>query len=154
MINIRTKGRTGELEVIRLFRETMLSVEQWFPPDLPRYAHRLQRNSLQAGQGGFDVAGLPGLALEIKRCETLQIETWWKQCTTQAAASPITLIPVLCYRQSRMPWLVRSWVQITDGADTNEFVVATYPLQPAFLSWYAKFYQAYVLTHASESPIA
>lgn len=148
MINVRTKGKVGELEVISLIRATMLEVEAWLPPDLPRHAHRLQRNSLQAGQGGFDVAGLPGIALEVKRCETLQLEAWWRQCERQAAASP-GLIPVLVWRQSRQPWTARSWVQITDGVEVTEYAVAQYPLQPYWLNWYAKFYRKFLLTQAS-----
>jgi hypothetical protein len=151
MINVRTKGKVAELEVIRLLRDTMLKVEAWLPPDLPRHAHRLQRNSLQSAQGGFDVAGLPGIALEIKRCETLAIEAWWRQCIEQATKAPGCPMPVLVWRQSRMPWTVRSWVQITDGAGTYEFVIAQYPLQPAFLNWYAKFYRKFLLTQADST---
>lgn len=146
MVNIRAKGKGGELEVIRLIRTVMVAEEQWLPPDATRYAHRVQRNSLQAGKGGFDVAGLPGIALEIKRCETPNLSAWWRQCTDQAGGA---LIPVLVYRQSRQPWQVRSWVQVTDGVDVTEFAIATYPLQPYWLNWYAKFYRKFLLTAVS-----
>ena len=51
-------------------------------------------------QGG-DIQAIEGLSIEVKRHETLAINTWWKQAVRQASD---TDIPVLMYRQNRKPW--------------------------------------------------
>lgn len=87
-INSRNKGAAGEREVIHLVQTIMDEVAEeasqaykcsfQFP--------RLIRNTLQSAQGGEDIHGLPWYAIEVKRCEKLDVGRWWLQTTRQAAA--------------------------------------------------------------------
>lgn len=102
----RDKGARGEREVIDLLQPIVDTAYREAGKEPPR----LQRtSSMQADGGGCDVHGLPWLALEVKRCETLQIESWWRQCCEQAKRGQIA---VLMYRQSKHAWRARTAVQI------------------------------------------
>ena len=83
----RTKGATAERELLKLLSDGL--------------GLNLTRNLLQTREGGADCDDLEGYALEIKRHETLQLATWWRQAVEQAGDK----VPVLAYRQSRHPWL-------------------------------------------------
>lgn len=85
----RVKGQVGEREFISLLQER-LEVD-------------LSRNLEQTREGGYDIVGLPQLAIEIKRQETLSIPAWWAQTLKQAKKGQV---PILAYRQSRKPWTV------------------------------------------------
>lgn len=82
MVNIRTKGHTAE----RFIADLLGGV----------------RNLSQTRDGGADV-NISGLSVEVKRQETLAVETWWKQVCR--AADQNGTIPVLAYKQSRKPWV-------------------------------------------------
>ena len=64
----------------------------------------VQRNQNQSAVGGCDLTGTFHFAVEIKRQESLSIETWWKQCT--AAASALGQVPVLIFKQNHKKWRV------------------------------------------------
>jgi hypothetical protein len=101
----RDKGQRGEREVIDLLQpivDTAYKAAGREPPQLKR------TSSMQADGGGCDVHGLPWLALEVKRCETLQIESWWRQCCEQAKPGQL---PVLVYRQNKRGWRVKLLLQ-------------------------------------------
>ena len=49
-----------------------------------------------------DIQALPGLAVEVKRQETLNLGGWWRQTCRQADIDGD--IPVLIWRQNRKPW--------------------------------------------------
>ena len=83
----RTKGATAERELLKLLSDGL--------------GLNLTRNLTQTREGGADCDDLEGYALEIKRHETLQLTTWWKQAVEQAGNK----VPVLAYRQSRKPWV-------------------------------------------------
>jgi hypothetical protein len=85
----RAKGANGERELLKLIGDRL---------DLD-----LSRNLSQTRNGGADCLDLPGVALEVKRQETLNISAWWQQTLRQ---TPNGKIPVLAYRQSRQPWRV------------------------------------------------
>lgn len=85
----RNKGANAERELIRLLAERLDIAD-------------LRRNLEQTRNGGFDVLGLPGIALEVKRQETLALPAWWRQTVSQALRDGG--IPVLAYRQNRRPW--------------------------------------------------
>ena len=102
----RDKGARGEREVIDLLQpivDTAYKAAGKEPPQLKR------TSSMQADGGGCDVHGLPWLALEVKRCETLQIEAWWRQCCAQAQPGQLA---VLVWRQNGRTWRVRFTVQL------------------------------------------
>jgi Holliday junction resolvase len=85
----RNKGKQGEREFAKLLGEG-LGIE-------------FSRNLDQVRNGGYDLIGLKQLAIEVKRCETLCIGSWWKQAKSQAKEDQT---PVLAYRQSRKDWTV------------------------------------------------
>jgi Holliday junction resolvase len=95
-INIRTKGATAERELAAL-------LTGW----AANGGHRLtlERNLDQVRGGGFDLNGVPFLAIEVKRQENLAVNTWWAQCVRQADAAGF--IPFLAYRQNNKPWRFR-----------------------------------------------
>ena len=111
-VNGRVKGADAEREFIRLlqpvvnkvqYREGLGSVEPYLTGPI------LHRNLDQTRVGGHDICGLDWLAIEVKRCETLEIDKWWEQTLRQAEEAD-GATPVLAYRQSRKPWNVVMWV--------------------------------------------
>ena len=52
-----------------------------------------------------DVIGLPGLHLEVKRCERLQLPAWIEQAERDAQRMQDGA-PVVIFRQNRQPWRV------------------------------------------------
>jgi Holliday junction resolvase len=86
----RDKGQRGEREVCKLLEEHL--------------GGAFKRNLQQTQEGGHDVLGLKGCAIEVKRCEKLQIERWWKQTTLQARE--VQQLPVLFFRRNKEEWTV------------------------------------------------
>ena len=65
----------------------------------PDGSHRVWAD-VQAQSG--DIVSIPGLSIEVKRQETLNVAMWWRQAARQA--DNLGAIPVLMYRQNRKPW--------------------------------------------------
>lgn len=86
----RRKGKVGELELVRLLRELL--------------GANVARNLEQSRQGGADLLGLPGWAVEVKRAARARLAEWWLQACTQAEVTGLR--PALCYRLDRQPWRV------------------------------------------------
>lgn len=104
-INSRAKGQTGEREVVHMLNDiiTLLLGSQEWPQDVVNASLKcIQRNQNQSAVGGADLNGVFGLSVEIKRVENVQVDTWWKQCTAQAARN--NEVPVLLYRKNHQPW--------------------------------------------------
>jgi len=99
----RQKGHDGEREIVKLLQPIV---------EMILGEKRLQRNLQQTRQGGHDICGLEHLAIEVKRCETLEIEKWWKQTLRQAAMLGKDAIPVLFFRQNRGKWRVMMFGQV------------------------------------------
>lgn len=95
----RNKGAQAERELFHLLTDGL--------------GLNVSRNLTQTRMGGADTIDIPGVALEVKRQETLQLNAWWEQTLAQAGDR----MPLLAYRQSRKPWL---------------FVIDLYDLAPAF----------------------
>ena len=107
MVHARNKGANGEREVVKLLNgiiERVLSSQEWDIGIIETARKCIQRNQNQSAVGGSDLCGVFGLAFEVKRCEQLHIEMWWRQTTEQAERNNET--PVLIYRQSHQPWRV------------------------------------------------
>jgi len=85
----RQKGQRGEREICKLLAEKL--------------GGEYKRNLMQTQEGGYDVLGLDGYAIEVKFQEKLQVEKWWKQTVEQAS---VERLPVLFFRRSREPWRV------------------------------------------------
>jgi len=66
----RDKGARGERELIQEL-SALLGIEAG-------------RNLNQTAVGGADCVEFPGISIEIKRCETLEIAAWWRQCVCNA----------------------------------------------------------------------
>lgn len=115
----RNKGHDAEREVVRILGAVIEEILG---------EPTLHRNLNQTRQGGHDIAGLEFLALEVKRCETLEIEKWWQQTLRQAEQAG-GAIPVLMYRQNRKPWTYLMIGQI------GRVVCRVAVEQDAFLEW-------------------
>lgn len=107
-INSRNKGAAGEREVAKILND-LLGVE-------------CQRNLDQWRSGGFDLEGLKGWAIEVKRAKKMTLPAWWKQTVEQASLADLK--PVLWYRIDRQAWRVvlpinlLSW-GIVEGQDLS-----------------------------------
>lgn len=117
-INIRTKGATGEREVIGILETVLFRVldKMGCPAEERVKWHKVfQRNQNQSAVGGNDLCNTFDLSIEVKRQEQLSVNTWWRQCT--AAATKAGETPVLIYRQNRKPWRVVTyvWLPLPDG---------------------------------------
>lgn len=100
MVSIRHKGQRGEREAADL-------IQGWVNEVMTvagRQPVELKRNLMQSKEGGYDLVGISWLALEVKRHETLSVNTWWKQTLRQTKDDQI---PMLMYRQNRVPWRFR-----------------------------------------------
>ena len=85
----RQKGQRGEREICKILSEKL--------------GGEFKRNLMQTSEGGYDVLGLDGWAVEVKFQETLKIEKWWKQTVEQSSPEKK---PVLFFRKSRTDWRV------------------------------------------------
>lgn len=88
-MNSRQKGKAGELELSRILREHGYS------------ARRGQQYSGIAGDA--DVIGIPGVHIECKRVESLNIHAAIAQAVRDAREGEI---PIVVHRKNRTEWLV------------------------------------------------
>lgn len=89
-MNSRQKGKRGELEAAKVLREAL--------------GHETRRGQQYSGASGdADVVGLPGVHLEIKRVEKLNIVEAMKQAVRDARDGEL---PVVMHRRNREPWLI------------------------------------------------
>lgn len=88
-INSKDKGRRGEAELARKLRE---------------YGYDTRRGQQYSGANGdADVVGLPGIHIEVKRRERLNIEDAIAQSKHDAREGEI---PVVMHRKNNCEWLV------------------------------------------------
>lgn len=85
----REKGRRGEIEVAKLFRS------YGFPE-----ARRGQQ--YHGGPDSPDVVGVPGLHIEVKRTERLQLYDALAQAKMDAGEE----LPVVIHRKNESEWVV------------------------------------------------
>ncbi len=95
-----SKGKRGEQEVVRLLQPVVDRVCEARGLD----SIKLFRNKNQSALGGYDVDGIDWLALEVKRQENLNLNSWWKQCVRQAG---VEQVPVLIYKQNHKKWKIQ-----------------------------------------------
>ncbi len=120
MVHSLNKGKNGEREVAQLLTGIAITAmrELGKPEDeVLRMVGSIQRNQNQSAVGGSDLSNTFGLAIEIKRHETLQVEAWWRQTVEQAQRN--SEVPVLLYRQNNKAWRCLTWgyIQIPKGKD-------------------------------------
>lgn len=97
-INSRAKGAQGEREFCKALGEYLGDA----------LVEPLKRNLEQTRNGGHDILGLEGWALEIKRYKVVKesdIKAFWEQAVEQAKRAGAT--PVLAYREDFQSWRVR-----------------------------------------------
>lgn len=102
-INIRQKGANGERELATELNTAINVVKMQLGMTITADAI-VQRNQNQSAVGGCDLVGTFGFAIEVKRQEQLNINTWWAQCVK--SAEHLDEEPVLIYRQNGKKWRV------------------------------------------------
>ena len=88
MLNSRQKGKVGELEFAAFLREH-------------GFVDARRGVQYHGGAESPDVVGIPGLHIEVKRCERGSLYAWLSQATDDAGAGKI---PVVAHRRSRKQW--------------------------------------------------
>lgn len=86
----KVKGKRGENELANLLSR-MLGV-------------KVSRNLQQSSNGGYDLQGIDGWGVEVKRQESLGITEAWRQAVKQAECAGVK--PALAYRRNRQSWRV------------------------------------------------
>lgn len=88
-MNSRQKGKRGELEWARVCREN---------------GYDCRRSQQYAGANGdADVVGLPGVHIEVKRVERLDLDAAMSQSMRDAKEGEM---PIVAHRKNRGGWLV------------------------------------------------
>ena len=90
-VNSKRKGKAGELELSRKFQE---------------YGYQTRRSvqyNGKAEEGEADLLGLPGIHVECKRTEKLNLYEAVEQAKRDAADSEE--LPVVFHRRNRCEWL-------------------------------------------------
>ena len=98
-MNSRMKGKRGELELARALRAL---------------GYDCRRGQQYSGKNGdADVVGLPGIHIECKRVERLNLTEAMKQARRDALPGEF---PVVFHRRNDEPWMVtmplESWIEI------------------------------------------
>lgn len=98
-MNSREKGKRGELELARVLRSL---------------GYDCRRGQQYSGANGdADVVGLPGIHIECKRVERLNLTEAMKQARRDALPGEF---PVVFHRRNDEPWMVtmplESWIEI------------------------------------------
>ena len=88
-MNSKNKGNRGEVE---------------FAHKLQEYGYNARRGQQYCGTSGdADVIGLPGIHIEVKRVEKLNIHEAMKQSIRDARPGEV---PIVAHRKNRTDWLV------------------------------------------------
>lgn len=103
-MNSRQKGKRGELELASILRDT--------------YGHDARRGQQYSGANGdADVIGLPGIHIECKRVEQLNLYKAMDQARQDAKR---TEFPAVFHRKNGQGWLVTmeidDWMAIYEEA--------------------------------------
>ena len=99
MTNSRAKGARGERELAKRLRE---------------YGYESRRGQQYSGKNGdADVVGLPGIHIECKRVERLNLDMAMSQAIGDAKEGKF---PAVFHRKNNEPWLVtmrfEDWIEI------------------------------------------
>lgn len=127
-IHVLNKGKAGEREAIKFLQPTINKVYE----ELGLEAVQMFRNQNQSALGGYDLDGLPWIALEIKRQEALSFNAWWAQVTKAAKEGQVR---VVMFRQNHKKWrfLMPGWLHTGGSGHMETRVEVT---KEAFLDWF------------------
>lgn len=117
----RNKGAAGERELAKILRDE-LGVD-------------ITRNLVQSREGGADLLGVAGWAIECKRAATPAIRQWWLQALMQADLADMK--PALIYRIDRHGW--RAVVALRDvlPAFADQSAMPEWTLEMSLPAWCA-----------------
>lgn len=87
----RRKGANGEREFCKFLYENL---------NVPMPTRNLE----QVRSGGSDVTDIEPFFFEVKRQESLDLDSWWRQVVVETKKSCNDAIPVVAFRQNRKPW--------------------------------------------------
>lgn len=128
----KQKGKRGEKEVIEILTGALNELSSLVD------THKLPILRQSATAKGHDLNGVEGLAIEVKRQETLHLDKWWQQASEQAELmlkkTGRTHQPVLIYKQNRKAWRVRMQVQLPYENGVH-FVIGEISMED-FLRWF------------------
>lgn len=107
-MNSRDKGKRGELEVAHTLKE---------------YGYDARRSQQYAGiNSDADVVGLPGIHIEVKRVEKLNIDNAVDQSIRDAK---IGEIPIVMHRRNQKKWLVTMpftlWMELYQAWERDKY---------------------------------
>lgn len=89
-MNSRTKGKVGEREAAQALREL-------------GFANSRRGVQFHGGPDSPDVVGIPGVHIEVKRVERLNIDAAMAQARRDAG---VDSVPVVMHRRNRGAWMV------------------------------------------------
>jgi Holliday junction resolvase len=106
-MNSRNKGKRGELEVAHL---------------LQKYGYETRRGQQFSGANGdADVVGLPGIHIEVKRVEKLNIDDALQQSIRDAKEAEV---PIVMHRKNRTEWKItmrfEDWMEMYEAWEKNK----------------------------------
>ena len=104
-MNSRQKGKRGELELAKVLRE---------------HGYETRRGQQYSGtETSADVVGLPGIHIECKRGENLNVYNALAQAIRDTGESGD--LPAVFHRKNNQPWLVTmrldDWLKIFSGKE-------------------------------------
>lgn len=108
-MNSRSKGARGEREIAALLRE---------------YGYNTRRGQQYSGASGDpDVVGLPGIHIEVKRRERLDLYAAMEQAVRDHRHDTL---PTVMHRKDGEGWLVTmrldDWMQLYIEADSERYI--------------------------------
>lgn len=87
----RNKGHNGERQIANMLTREL--------------GRDVNRNVDQVRDGGADIIDVRPFAIEVKRCEQLNLTGWWKQALRQRTKK--NPVAVLIWRRNNERWSVR-----------------------------------------------
>lgn len=132
------KGKRAEREMANILNPILVKLVKEIGCD----PVALKRNLAQSQQGGFDLEGLPWIAIEIKHHKAVSISSWWAQTLRQAGPRVDTPFsydrePVLIWKQHGGQWKVRMIGRLFIETGRSLYSVVDISLE-AFLVWFEK----------------
>lgn len=136
------KGKRAEREVANMLNPILVRLVEQVGCD----PVKLKRNLAQTQQGGFDLEGLPWIAIEIKHHKQVSLNSWWEQTLRQAGHQPLLVEPVykivprepvLIWKQHGGKWHVRMFGRLEIEPGRRLKTVVDISIE-AFLIWFEK----------------